>query len=50
MSAAFSWKAYGVSSRIALWRPEPSRAASSLWMVTIVGLVSPEPMMTSNRA
>ena len=49
MSLAFSWKAYGVSSRMALGRPGPSRAVRALWMVTIVGLVSPEPMMTSTR-
>src|SRR6266536_2746122 len=48
-SAQFSWKAYGVSSSTAFGRWLPSRATSSLWMVTIVGLVSPEPMMASMR-
>src|SRR6266567_4334401 len=34
---------------MALWLPGPSRAVSALWTVTIVGLVSPEPMIASTR-
>src|SRR3954471_21509522 len=48
-SAAFSWKPNGVSRRTAETGGGPSRSNTSRWVFTIVGLVSPEPMMTSSR-
>src|SRR3954468_16285067 len=49
MSSAFSWKPYGVSSRTA-GRPSSTRAKISRCGFTMVGAVSPEPMITSNPA
>ena len=46
-SAAFSWNAYGVASTIACGLASPSRDTSSRCTVTIVGLVSPDPMIAS---
>ena len=48
MSSAFSWNPNGVSSITA--GPGPTRASRSRWTLLIVGLVSPDPMMTSSRA
>jgi len=48
-SAAFSWNAYGVASTIACGLVSPSRAMSSRCAVTMVGLVSPDPMIASTR-
>src|SRR5262245_29295149 len=48
MSSAFSWKPKGVS-RTRAGRPRPTRENSSRWTLLMVGLVSPEPMMTSSR-
>src|SRR3989442_1630246 len=50
MSSAFSWKPNGVSSRTAGTGGGPSRSKIDLCVVTMVGLVSPEPMITKSRA
>src|SRR2546421_2255739 len=49
ISEAFSWKPNGVSRRTAGTGGGPRRAKSRRWVFTIVGLVSPEPMITSRR-
>src|SRR2546421_4834248 len=49
ISEAFSWKPNGVSRRTAGTGGGPSRAKSRRCVFTIVGLVSPEPMITSRR-
>src|SRR5580704_660999 len=49
MSAAFSWKPNGVSSSTAGTGRGPSRESRSACTDTIVGVVSPDPMMQSNR-
>ena len=43
-SSAFTWNRYGVSSSTARGWSTASRATSARCTVTIVGLVSPEPM------
>src|SRR6202035_2249561 len=49
MSAAFSWKPKGVSSSTAGTGRGPSRESRSACTDTIVGVVSPDPMMQSSR-
>src|ERR1700686_180318 len=49
MSAAFSWKPNGVSSSTAGTGREPRRESRSACTDTIVGVVSPDPMMQSSR-
>src|SRR5450631_3641777 len=49
MSAAFSWKPNGVSSSTADTGRGPSRESRSACTDTIVGVVSPDPMMQSRR-
>src|ERR1700721_1208266 len=49
MSAAFSWKPNGVSSSTAGTGRGPSRESRSACTETIVGVVSPDPMMQSTR-
>src|SRR4029077_563553 len=49
MSAAFSWKPNGVSSSTAGTGRGPSRESRSACTETIVGGVSPDPMMQSTR-
>ena len=50
MSSALAWNPYGVSSRTAGTGSGPSRSKSCRWGLTMVGAVSPEPMMASSRA
>ena len=47
MSSALSWKPYGVSRTTA--GASPTRSKIARCGLTIVGAVSPEPMMTSSR-
>ena len=49
ISDAFSWNPYGVSSKTARGVGSPRRATISRCGVTIVGAVSPEPMIARMR-
>ena len=49
MSSAFSWNPNGVSSMTAGTGGGPSRSNSPRWTLPMVGLVSPDPMMTNSR-